>query len=448
MKIALAHFRTGQTDGVSLEMDKWRHVLEKNGHEVVYISGTPEAEIYIEELFYKDKKNLKFVDNAYRKLEDYNNEREFKAAVKKEAAVIEKKLQKEIKEAGIELLIPNNIFSLGWNLPAAIAFKNVIENLGLNTIAHHHDFYWERELYSNPVCSFVDNLLEEYFPPRIEEIEHVVINKIAQRELEKRKGLNSKVVPNVFDFSGPLWQEDQYNSDLRAELGIKEDDIVVLHATRIAERKAIEIAIEFTAKLQNEELAGTLYDGRSFSDENRVVFLLPGLTEGNEEYVDFLDEYAAKDNVELIWAGELFAHQRQKENEKKIYSLWDSYVISDLITYTSIKEGWGNQLLEALFAKKPVVILEYPVFKSDIKEHNLKLASLGGDYQRREDGYIKIETENYEPALKEVLKYLKSGDYRKKAVDENFETAAKNFSYQRLEELLKELLEQLNIDKS
>jgi glycosyltransferase involved in cell wall biosynthesis len=440
MKIALAHFRTGQTDGVSLEMDKWRHILEKMGHQVVYISGTPEAEIQIEELFYKNEKNLKFVDNAYRELKDYDSEAELRVEIEAEAAVIAEKLEKKIKAAEIELLIPNNIFSLGWNLQAAVAFREVIEKLSLKTIAHHHDFYWERELYSTPVCDFVDGILEENFPPRSEEIEHVVINKIAQKELKKRKDLDSTVVPNVFDFSQSLWQQDEYNCDLKEKLGIKADDIVVLHATRIAERKAIELAIEFTAKVQNENLAGSLYDGRSFSEENRVVFLLPGLTEDNDSYVEFLDQHASEHNVEIIWANQLFAHQRQEQDGQKIYSLWDSYAISDLITYTSIKEGWGNQLLEALFAKKPVVVLEYPVFKSDIKKHNLNLSSLGGDYQHREDGYIKIEEQKYEPALKEALKYLKDGNYRKKAVEKNFEIAAKNFSYQRLEELLKGLL--------
>ena len=366
MKIALAHFRTAQTDGVSLEMDKWRLVLEKMGHQVVYISGTPEAEIQIEELFYKNEKNLKFVENAYSALKDYESERELKDEIKAEAAVIADKLETKIKEAEIELLIPNNIFSLGWNLPAAIAFKQVIEKLELKTIAHHHDFYWERDLYSSPVCDFVNDILREYFPPRLKEIEHLVINKIAQKELKKRKGLKSTVVPNVFDFKQPLWKADSYNQDLRSKLGIKEDDIVVLHATRIAERKAIELAIEFTARLQRRDLSGTLYDGREFTEENKIVFLLPGLTENNSEYLRFLTKEAKKHNVEIIWADNLFAHQRNKEGEKKIYSLWDSYVISDLITYTSIKEGWGNQLLEALFAKKPLVVFEYPVFKSDI----------------------------------------------------------------------------------
>ncbi|MEN3009283.1 MAG: glycosyl transferase family 1, partial [Pseudothermotoga sp.] len=39
MKIALLHFRAGFTDGVSLEMEKWKTVLERMGHEVLYVAG-------------------------------------------------------------------------------------------------------------------------------------------------------------------------------------------------------------------------------------------------------------------------------------------------------------------------------------------------------------------------------------------------------------------------
>ncbi|MFP4371070.1 MAG: glycosyltransferase [Halanaerobium sp.] len=441
MKIAMAHFRTGKTDGVSLEMDKWRFILEKMGHQVFYISGTPEAEIQLEELFYKNEKNLKFVQNAYQELKDYDEEQELQTEIKAEAVLIAQKLEKNIKAAGIELLIPNNIFSLGWNLPAAIAFKKVIGKMGLKTIAHHHDFYWERELYSSPVSNLVEKILQEYFPPQLKEIEHVVINKIAQRELKQRKGLDSTVVPNVFDFRQPLWQKDQYNQDLRERLGLKEDDLVILHATRIAERKAIELALDFTARLQEKDLQGKLYDGREFGSDNKVVLLLPGLTEGNNNYLQFLKQKAAENEVEILWADELFAHQRLQKGEKKIYSLWDSYVISDLITYTSIKEGWGNQLLEALFAKKPLVVFEYPVFENDIKEYNLNLASLGSEYQKREDGSVKIEEKKFEPALDKAIKYLKDDNYRQQVVEANFKTAAENFSYQRLRDQLEQLIQ-------
>ncbi|HOT87697.1 MAG TPA: glycosyl transferase family 1, partial [Thermotogota bacterium] len=39
MKIGLMHFRSGFTDGVSLEMDKQKTVLEEMGHEVVFVCG-------------------------------------------------------------------------------------------------------------------------------------------------------------------------------------------------------------------------------------------------------------------------------------------------------------------------------------------------------------------------------------------------------------------------
>ena len=61
MKIALLHFRVGETDGVSLEMDKWKIALQKMGHEVVYIAGskgTTETKTFIvEEIHYKNDRN-------------------------------------------------------------------------------------------------------------------------------------------------------------------------------------------------------------------------------------------------------------------------------------------------------------------------------------------------------------------------------------------------------
>ena len=46
---------------------------------------------------------------------------------------------------------------------------------------------------------------------------------------------------------------------------------------------------------------------------------------------------------------------------KKYTRLWDAYVFADFVTYPSWWEGWGNQLLEAVRAKLPVALFEYPV---------------------------------------------------------------------------------------
>lgn len=47
MNILLAHFRVGETDGVSLEMDKWKWALESLGHKVFYLPGVQAVQTLI-----------------------------------------------------------------------------------------------------------------------------------------------------------------------------------------------------------------------------------------------------------------------------------------------------------------------------------------------------------------------------------------------------------------
>ena len=224
MKIALLHFRVGETDGVSLEMDKWKIALQKMGHEVVYIAGskgTTETETFIvEEIHYKNDRNDRIVRNAYERLVDFT-ENKLKEEIFDYATSIEKKLLKIIDDENIDILIPNNIWSLGWGLSAGIATTNAVKARNLQSIGHNHDFYWEREKYSNPTCRFINSILEDYFLPKEEYIKHCVINSLAQDQLKMRKGIDSIVVPNVFDFSSQQWVKDDYNIDIRERISIK-----------------------------------------------------------------------------------------------------------------------------------------------------------------------------------------------------------------------------------
>ena len=88
-----------------------------------------------------------------------------------------------------------------------MGIHNAVLNTGIRAVVHNHDFYWERERYSKPTCSFVKRMLEVYFPPKGDKIKNAVINSLAQKELLDRKGVDSTIAPNVFDFearSGPL----------------------------------------------------------------------------------------------------------------------------------------------------------------------------------------------------------------------------------------------------
>jgi glycosyltransferase involved in cell wall biosynthesis len=447
MNTALCHYRVGETDGVSLEMDKWKKVLENMGHKVYFIAGsTGTSDGYIiPEMHYRFEEDLKIERNAYLKLEDYQDEDELIRAIKKLTLKIEEGLKKILIENKIDLIIPNNILSIGRSIPTAMAFVNVIEGLGIRCIGHHHDFYWERNNFSQPTCNFVRKVLEEYYPPKDDLISHVVINSTVQKELKVRRNLDSIIIPNVFDFDEKLWNVDNYNKDFRERLGIKDNDILMLQATRVTNRKAIELAIDVVGEMHKEENRKILeevklYNGQSFNGNSRIVLVLAGMIETADDYVERIKTRAKESNVEMLFVNNLVEHSRCVKNNNKIYSLWDTYVFADIITYPSIQEGWGNQFLEGLFAKKPMLVFEYDVYKEDIKEKEFEVISLGDKYELNEYGLAKVSKGVIKRAAEECIKLLIDKDYREKMVDKNFQSGKKHFSLESLEERLKSIV--------
>ena len=447
MNIALCHYRVGETDGVSLEMDKWKKVLENMGHKVYFIAGSTGTSdgFIIPEMNYRFEEDLKIERNAYLKLEDYQDEDELIRAIRKQALKIEESLKKILIENKIDLIVPNNILSIGRSIPTAIAFTNVIKELGVRCIGHHHDFYWERDNFSQPTCNFVHKALEEYYPPKDDLISHVVINSIVQKELKARRNLDSVVIPNVFDFDEKLWNVDDYNKDFREKLGIRDNDILMLQATRVTNRKAIELAIDVIGEMQKEENRkileeAKLYNGKSFNWNSRIVLVLAGMIETADDYVERLKTRAKESNVELLFVNNLVEHSRCVKNNEKIYSLWDTYVFADIITYPSIQEGWGNQFLEGLFAKKPMLVFEYDVYKEDIKEKGFKVISLGDKYELDKYGLAKVDKKIIKRAAGECIKLLIDKDYRKKMVEENFRLGSEFLSLESLEKKLKSIV--------
>lgn len=447
MNIALCHYRVGETDGVSLEMDKWKKVLKNMGHKVYFIAGsTGTSDGYvIPEMNYRFEEDLKIERNAYLKLEEYQDEDELIRAIKKLTLKIEEGLKKILIENKIDLIVPNNILSIGRSIPTAMAFINIIKELGIRCIGHHHDFYWERDNFSQPTCNFVRKVLEEYYPPKDDLISHVVINSIVQKELKVRRNLDSIIIPNVFDFDEKLWEVDNYNKDFRERLGIKDNDILMLQATRVTNRKAIELAIDVVGEMQKEENRkileeAKLCNGKSFNRNSRIVLVLAGMIETADDYVERIKTRAKGSNVEMLFVNNLVEHSRCVKNNNKIYSLWDTYVFADIITYPSIQEGWGNQFLEGLFAKKPMLVFEYDVYKEDIKEKGFKVISLGDKYELDKYGLAKVSKGVIKRAAEECIKLLIDKDYREKMVEENFQSGKKHFSLESLEERLKSIV--------
>lgn len=446
MKVALTHYRLGETDGVSLEMEKWRTVLERMGHTVIFISGTKDyGEYTINELDYHSPEFIKWTTNSFKTMTDYNDEEAFQEDILKQSRSIARQLSVIIEKEAVSVMVNNNIFSLGVCLPGALGFYRALHEKRVLSFNHNHDFYWDRPHMSRPTCDFVRGTLERFYPPHESNHHQLVINSISQQDLKQRKGLDSDIVPNVFDFQGSAWVKDDYNADLRQRLGISENDLIFLHATRIEKRKAIELAIETVGHIQErrDQLNGRLYDGRVFGPDQQIVMLLPGLIEIGPAYTDFLKDVAHKNGVKLIWADQLFKAKREIIEGQKHYALWDAYAIADMITYTSTFEGWGNQYLEGLFAKKPMIVYEYSVFRSDIAKYGFKNISLGSNHTMRNTPYgeyAQVNEKVLKQAAEQAIKLLKDSEAYRDMVNTNFEIGRRWFSLEALEAILQEII--------
>jgi len=354
-----------------------------------------------------------------------------------------------LKNCAIDFIVPQNVWCVAANTPVAVALEKARQEFDIPALAHNHDFYWERTEGLALTCSEAVKLADYYFPPRDPKINHVVINSLAQRELARRKGISSTVIPNIFDFEMAPWKVDDYNRNFRSTIGLNDNDLMILQATRIVPRKGIELAIDFVKELNSSQRRKKLqqcglYDGRSFNEDSRIVLVLAGYTldDSTGRYLIKLQEKAEREGVELIHIGDMIGNNRSVLGLKKIYSLWDSYVFADFVTYPSLWEGWGNQFLEAVRARQPIMIFEYPVFITDIKDKGFQVISLGTKLSGKDEtGLVQVEPQIIQTAADRAVALLTGPNSRREFVDTNFEIGKKHYSMAALDTYLSPFLQ-------
>ena len=442
LNIGMIHFKTGDTDGVSLEMDKWRETFLAAGHRVFYCCGErPQSEFYctvISELSYLSEETRSLDKGTFDSLKGFGSEEAYEKELEKKTGVLKKGLLLWVEATELDVLIVENIWSVGLHPAAAIAIEEVVQEHKLAVLAHHHDFYWERVVPVRLTCKRSMEVTDRYLPPHTQGYAHVVINSKAQKVLGERKGIDATVIPNVFDFSEGPWQKDTFNGDCRQTFGIADSDILLLQATRVVRRKGIELAIDFAKVLQQQiktRRGLPLYNGRTFSDKSRVVLILAGsIVNDGGEYLRQLQEKATREGVSIHWIGESIGHTRSEDDGRKTYSLWDAYAHADMVTYPSYWEGWGNQLLEAVRAKLPIVLFPYEIYQRDIAPSGFSMIELGKNesLQWDESGFAKLPPSQIEEATKRAVKVLVDAQERSVMVDSNFEIGRKSFSMESL----------------
>jgi glycosyltransferase involved in cell wall biosynthesis len=294
------------------------------------------------------------------------------------------------------------------HIPLGLALARVIEETGIPTIGHHHDFFWERQRYR---LNCIPGLLRNTFPPDLPSVRHVTINSLARRDLEFFRGLDAAVVPNVLDYDTPPPDIDDYGADFRQAMGFGSHDWIFMQPTRVIARKGIEMSFELLRRLR---------DPRA-----RLVVSHPAGDEGMAYYSQLL-HLAQAMNVEVHYLAGFIERRRIVRNGRKAYTLWDVYAQADWVTYPSLYEGFGNALLEAIYFRKPVLVNRYSVYAADI-------APLGFDLVEV-DGWITDE------ALAAVRHLLDDPGRRQAVVAKNYELARRHFSYRVLAQALEQLL--------
>jgi len=401
--------RLAGTDGVSLETEKWAHVFEKEGFACFYFAGEldrPDACSYLLEEAHFTHPDIR---DIY--LHSFGVQERGRYITQKIHQVKEKikdHLYHFIEKFEIQLLVLENALTIPLNLPLGIAITELISEIGIPAIAHHHDFFWERQ-------HFMTNAVWEYlnmaFPPHLSSIHHTVINSSGDNQLSLRTGISAHIIPNVMDFENPPKPPDEYASDVRQALGIKNDELMILQPTRVVKRKGIEHAIELVQRLG---LKAKLVISHASGDEGY-------------DYEQRVKNYSKLLKVDTLFVSEIINEKRGSTSDgRKIYTLEDIYPHADLVTYPSNFEGFGNAFLEAIYFSKPIVVNNYSIYSTDIKPKGFDVIEI--------DGYITDE------ALDKTRRVLTDSKRCKEMVEHNYRLANKYFSYHVLQRKLKILI--------
>ncbi|MFZ1396239.1 MAG: glycosyltransferase family 4 protein [Candidatus Promineifilaceae bacterium] len=406
MNIGVISTRLAGTDGVSLESAKIVAIAEQFGHEIFYCAG--ELDPALKERGLEDRR-LHFADDLAKDLHDRAFVQREAAAtllpdIHKRAAELKRPLHQFLTHNQIEYVIIQNAFAIPMQLPLAQALTELMAEHKLPGLAHNHDFYWERPRFLN---SQIEPFLDQFFPPNLPGLAHATINSLAQTALQQRRGLDSLVIPNVFDFHTPPPGIDAFNADFRQAIGLQPDDWLILQPTRVIPRKGIELSIELLHQL---------------NDPRAKLVITHKAGDEGLEYLHELQVLAQAKNVGFIYAGELVDDQRREDGDQKIYSLWDAYPHADLVTYPSFIEGFGNALIETVYFKLPAVVNRYPVYAADIGPLGFQFAEI--------DWEIMPET------VETVRGWLEWPETAVPATTHNYELGKKYFSHQTLANLL------------
>jgi glycosyltransferase involved in cell wall biosynthesis len=414
LNVGFVSTRFAGIDGVSLEASKWARVLKDQGHTCYWFAGelakSEPISLLASQANFKDDQNQWLNHQLFG---THKKSLRLARIICNYKSTIASRLKLFIDMFQINLLVVENALAIPMHIPLGLALTDVIAETGIATIAHHHDFYWERARYLPLNGSKI--YIHRAFPPHLPNIEHVVINARARENLARRRGIAATVIPNALDFENPPRFDIERIRAVRRSIGLKPDDLMFLQPTRIVRRKGIEAAIMLVKELKH-----------------RNIKLVVSHAAGDEgfEYVLKLNTLARESGVQIRFIHNMVADPYAPQPDANDrFSLWEVYQAADFVTYPSLYEGFGNALLEAIYFKKPLLVNRYKIFKTDIEPKGFDVIKM--------DGHLTGEV------VADVKNVMNDEHRREKMVTANYQIAREHYSFALLHEKFAALLSKL-----
>lgn len=388
------------TDGVSLESAKWAQMLWDYRHISYWFAGSldrhPDISMLSRKAFFDHEEIRWITDQCFG---SSTRSSDITGKIHAIRNHLKKRLYKYIDKFHIDILIAENCLTIPMNIPMGLALTEIIAETGIPTIAHHHDFYWERNRFA---VNSIQDYLSMAFPPDLPSIQHVVINTAAREELAWRTGISGIVIPNVLDFEHPPEIDWQYTATLREDIGLGPDDKMILQPTRIVQRKGIEHSIDLV---------------KGLGDPRYKLVITHEAGDEGHAYENWLKEYARASGVDLRFIAHVVGNKRgrNRRNGDKRYTLWDIYPHADFVTYPSLYEGFGNAFIESVYFKRPILTNRYSIFIRDIEPQGFDVVTMDGFLTQRE--------------IDSVREILENPERCEQMVNHNYEVATKHYSY-------------------
>lgn len=387
LRVGLVGTRFAGVDGVTLESIKVAEVLESLGHSVSWIGGRLDSRfspgLEVPDAYFDT------LDNRWINGQVFGSSTcssEIHDEIGRRARALQIELARYVSEFEVDVLMPQNASAIPMHLPLGVAIARYVAETRIPTVAHHHDFGWERSRFWP---NAVGDLLDEAFPPSLPSLGHLVINTLARDELERRRRVTSRLLPNIMDFATQPAPGNP--SRFRSAAGVSTTDVVLLQPTRMVPRKGIEATFELARRLNDASV--------------RVVVTHPEPDEG-AEYLRQLEISASQQGVDF---------RVVPIGSETGLDLADAYAAADLVTYPSLIEGFGNALLEAFYFKRPLLVNRYPVYAADIGPLGVMAIEM--------DGSITDEI------VADVSRWLSDPGEWAGAVERNYEIGLRHFSF-------------------